>query len=92
MKHLQYAKLKRTNGMKNKKCIVILAALACIYLALFALQSTFVGYAILDFEQYSKDANNRLILKMRHRNAVSGSIVTSGAIYVDGKWRYIGSK
>ena len=48
--------------------------------------------SILDFEQYSKDGNSRLMLGMRHRNVVSGSIVSSPAIYVEGKWRYVGSK
>jgi hypothetical protein len=33
--------------MKNKKLIIIPATLACLYLILFALRSTFAGYAIV---------------------------------------------
>ena len=48
--------------------------------------------SILDFEQFSENGSTRLALKVRNRNVMSGSIVTMGAIYVDGKWRNVGSK
>ena len=35
------------NGMRTKKLIIIPAALACMYLVLFALKSTEVGYALI---------------------------------------------
>ena len=48
--------------------------------------------SVLDFEQVSESGSTRLALKVRNRNVVSGSIVTMGAIYVDGKWRNVALK
>ena len=48
--------------------------------------------SVLDFEQYSKSGNTWLALKVRNREITSGDIVTMPAIYVDGKWRNVGSK